>query len=290
MWELVNSQGTATEDSSTQDKNGMSIGEPSTILQFVAGAHIPKRMITNMWVYKQELFVGFNNGQIQFRDCNTLQVLNQKGQNGIKLFVDSRFPTYNTWIPSSYHDQNDGVVANVNAITEFATSPNGTLLLFRRYSGKLECLDMADINLAKVDLMDSMQGSRACANKLTLCILNNVDHTDLENIVKKLSILSEEKKDIMEITLEETFANISSVFPNGFETSASSDFLIRLFGLQLSLLKSYGCDNVTYLNTLFVLHLRALEITFKNSSNPDGTFVEGEYSFIEVVAKSWANR
>ncbi|CAG8463137.1 18577_t:CDS:10 [Acaulospora morrowiae] len=274
MWELVNSQGTVVEGSSMQDKNEIQIDEPSTSLRFMAGAHIPKKLVTNLWAYKQELFVGFSNGLIQFRDCTTLQTLNQAGQNGIKLFVDSRFPTYNTWIPSSYHDQNDGVFATVNAIAEFATSPNGTLLLCGRYSGKLDCLDMADINLTKVDLMDSMQGSRACADKLTLCILNSMDHTDLENIMKKLSILSEEKKDLLEITLEETFSNISSVFPNGFETSSSSDFLIRLFGLQLSLLKSCGCDNITYLNTLCVLHLRALEITFKNSITPDDTFVD----------------
>ncbi|POG82573.1 hypothetical protein GLOIN_2v785630 [Rhizophagus irregularis DAOM 181602=DAOM 197198] len=76
-------------------------------------------------------------------------------------------------------------------------------------------------------------------------------------------------KDLLEHTLKETFTNISSVFSDGLETSASSDFLSRLLGIQLSLLKSCQRDNINYLNTLYFLHLRALEAIFQNNVSSD---------------------
>lgn len=87
----------------------------------------------------------------------------------------------------------------------------------------------------------------------------------------------------MEIILKKTFTNISNVFPDGLESAASSDFLSRLFGIQLSLLKSCRRDNITYLNTLYFLHLRALEVIFQNNVSPDGTFTQGKLILYLII-------
>ncbi|CAG8506580.1 7368_t:CDS:10 [Diversispora eburnea] len=213
----------------------------------------------------------YNNSRISHADI----IINNDGNYILTTYSPEHYPKV-----IIFHEiKVDMLKLQVNcrpiAITEFVTSPNGTLLLCKRYSGNLDCLDMADLNWASfqsnIDVMDCVWVMSACANKLTLCILNNMDHTDLENIIKKLS--STLKKDFLEQILEETFTNISGVFPNGFETSTSSDFLIRLFGLQLSLLKSCERDYITYFNILSVLHLRSLEIIFKNCYTFDKTFV-----------------
>ncbi|CAG8650408.1 9340_t:CDS:10 [Dentiscutata erythropus] len=231
-------------------------------IRFVAGTHLPGQLVTNIWVHKRELFIGLSNGQTQFRNC--------------------------AWIPHNGKDD-----SNTSAITEFATSPNGTLLLCGRLSGELDCFDMADINWASsqtnIDIMDLFQVAYACVNQLTLSILNNTDHTDLENIVRKhyISAISESNViDQLDLILQRIFVNISNVFPHGFESAISSDFLIRLFGLQLSLLKSCGRDNISYLNTLFTMHLRALEITFRNSISSDDSFVADSLPSL-VSLTSW---
>ncbi|RIB24962.1 hypothetical protein C2G38_2139014 [Gigaspora rosea] len=287
MWELK-----ASSTSSEVEFSNLSLQDDdhSKEIHFVAGTHLPGQLVTNIWIHKGELFIGLSNGQMQFHNCTTLQILPHVGQSMIKLFKNDHFPTYSTWISHNGQD-----ASSTNAITEFATSPNGTLLLCGRLSGKLDCFDMADINWTSsqtnIDIMDLFQVAYACINQLTLSILNNTDHTDLENIVKKhsniyISAISEHN-DPLELILQKIFSNISSVFPNGFESTISSDFLIRLFGLQLSLLKSCGRDNITYLNTLCIMHLRALEITFRNSIiSPRNNISSDEVSFVAANEKS----
>ncbi|CAG8604142.1 3703_t:CDS:10, partial [Cetraspora pellucida] len=180
MWEL---QASPTSSEGKLSNLSSRDGDHCKEIRFVASEPLPGQLVTNIWVHKQELFIGFSNGQMQFRNCTTLQVLSQVGPSVIKLFKNGSFPTYSTWIP-----HNEQGVSSVSA--EFATSPNGTLLICGRLSGELDCFDMADINWASSDMMDLLQVVGACVNQLTLSILNNTDHTDLENIVKKHSDIS----------------------------------------------------------------------------------------------------
>ncbi|GBC24190.2 uncharacterized protein OCT59_008894 [Rhizophagus irregularis] len=254
-------------------ENAMEIDMPLPSIHLVASEHLDQKLVTNIWIQDDELFLGLSDGQVQFRNCNTLQVLSQE-QIGLKHFKDCNFPKYSTWVPSNCgHEE---LSTRADAIIEFATSPNGTLFLCRRASGKLDCLDIADKDVfSNFGLLDGICAASSSANKLTLSILNNIDHTDLENIIKKYANTLEGVgmgKDLLEHTLKETFTNISSVFSDGLETSASSDFLSRLLGIQLSLLKSCQRDNINYLNTLYFLHLRALEAIFQNNVSSDGTF------------------
>ncbi|GES79757.1 mediator of RNA polymerase II transcription subunit 16 [Rhizophagus clarus] len=264
-------------------ENAMELDMPLPSIQFVAGEHLDQKLVTNIWIQRDELSLGLSNGQVQFRNCNTLQVLSRE-QFGGNHFKDCNFPKYSTWVPLNC--DHGEIPTRADAIIEFATSPNGTLFLCRRASGKLECFDLADSEFfPNIGLLDGICTASSCANKLTLSILNNIDHTDLENIIKKFANNLQER-DLLEHTLKETFTNISSVFSDGLETAASSDFLSRLLGIQLSLLKSCQRDNINYLNTLYFLHLRALEAIFQNSVSSDGTFSPDSLKSLVSLA-SW---
>ncbi|CAI2169054.1 12047_t:CDS:10 [Funneliformis geosporum] len=263
MWE-INKSTPPIESPET----AMKIDIPPPNVQFIVCEQLDHKLVTNIWIQENELFLGFSDGQVQFRHYDTLKILPEERHVSIKYFQDYNFPKYSTWVPSNY-------TACTDAIIEFATSPNGTLLLCRRASDKLDCLDIADALDQNIDLLARICVASSCANKLTLSILNNIDHTDLENIIKKFSGDQDDQDDqegVFKLILKETFTNLSSVFPDGLETTASSDFLSRLFGIQLSLLKSCRRDNITYLNTLYFMHLRALEKIFQNNVSSDGTF------------------
>ncbi|CAG8664270.1 6968_t:CDS:10, partial [Funneliformis caledonium] len=264
MWEINKSTPTSIDSSETV----MKIDIPPPNVRFIVCEQLDHKLVTNIWIQENELFLGFSDGQVQFRHYDTLKILPGERHVSIKYFQDYNFPKYSTWVPSNY-------TACTDAIIEFATSPNGTLLLCRRASDKLDCLDIADALDQNIDLLAQICVASSCANKLTLSILNNIDHSDLENIIKKFSgdqVDQDDQGGVFQLILKETFKNLSNVFPDGLETTASSDFLSRLFGIQLSLLKSCRRDNITYLNTLYFMHLRALEAIFQNSVSSDGTF------------------
>ncbi|CAJ0907527.1 6726_t:CDS:10, partial [Entrophospora sp. SA101] len=224
------------------------------------------QLITGIWQHGNELAIGSNDGKVQFCDCsNMLKTLPQSGPLETTSFKEDLFPTFSSWVPSNYTQED-------SAILEFSSSPNGTMLLCRRLTGKLNFLDMAQIGLTRSqfdnNFLDFPMVVKSCADVLTLSILNGIDHVDLENVIKK----HEEMLGIDEIILEETFTNLATVFPNITEYSMGSDYLLTLFGIQLSLLKSCGRDNTVYLNTLYFIQLSALEKIFLDYKVSDGKF------------------
>ncbi|CAG8502662.1 19760_t:CDS:2 [Racocetra fulgida] len=64
MWELqaspTNSEGGISNLSSRD-------GDHFKEIRFVTSEHLPGQLVTNIWVHKQELFIGFSSGQMQFR-------------------------------------------------------------------------------------------------------------------------------------------------------------------------------------------------------------------------------
>ena len=68
-----------------------------------------------------------------------------------------------------------------DSLVELAASPNGAVVLCIRSSGKLDYIDIADSAMVPFDQLPTMLD--LFANLLTLSILNNVDHTDLESVL-----------------------------------------------------------------------------------------------------------
>ncbi|CAJ0745195.1 13237_t:CDS:10 [Entrophospora sp. SA101] len=280
MWELITNKESqqkldggdiGSENFTTEqgDNSTLSTDRFTMTLKFVIIKHIPKQLITGIWQHGNELAIGSNDGKVQFCDCsNMLKTLPQSGPLETTSFKEDLFPTFSSWVPSNYTQED-------SAILEFSSSPNGTMLLCRRLTGKLNFLDMAQIGLTRSqfdnNFLDFPMVVKSCADVLTLSILNGIDHVDLENVIKK----HEEMLGIdefLEIILEETFTNLATVFPNITEYSMGSDYLLTLFGIQLSLLKSCGRDNTVYLNTLYFIQLSALEKIFLDYKVSDGKF------------------
>nr|CAG8479723.1 6382_t:CDS:10 [Entrophospora candida] len=280
MWELITNKESqqkldggdiGSENFTTEqgDNSTLSTDRFTMTLKFVIIKHIPKQLITGIWQHGNELAIGSNDGKVQFCDCsNMLKTLPQSGPLETTSFKEDLFPTFSSWVPSNYTQED-------SAILEFSSSPNGTMLLCRRLTGKLNFLDMAQIGLTRSqfdnNFLDFPMVVKSCADVLTLSILNGIDHVDLENVIKK----HEEMLGIdefLEMILEETFTNLATVFPNITEYSMGSDYLLTLFGIQLSLLKSCGRDNTVYLNTLYFIQLSALEKIFLDYKVSDGKF------------------
>ncbi|CAG8568012.1 13378_t:CDS:10 [Ambispora leptoticha] len=223
---------------------------------------IQKRLITHLWQHQEELLVGFDNGNFEFRRCSNLDPIITDKPAIIANLENKFLPTPSAWgIRNNKGRDKDGD----NSIAEVSISPNGTVLLCARSSGKVDFFDIADTTMFSY-LKTYEQSSSIVelfARLLTLSILNNVEHTDLENVIVKLA-LEHGKNDFIELVLENTLSNIEGIFPTA-RTNTSSDFFGRLLGVQLSLFKTSSGESIQYLNALAFLQLRAVDAAFRNS-------------------------
>ncbi|KAG9295573.1 hypothetical protein G9A89_003876 [Geosiphon pyriformis] len=225
--------------------------------------NIPKRLITSLWQHQTEVVIGFDNGQIEFRECSTLNLIINDEVFMIDDLKNQCLPSFSVWgIHSSRGD----------SIAQFTTSPNSAVLLCVRSSGQLDFIDIADSSIFNyLTKFDRTSIVSFFAPLLTLSLLNNIDHIDLENVLIKIA--HEQKvNDFIELLLEAAFLNIVRVFPDGSNTSQSSELMNRLLGVQLSLLKGPDQDGVQYLNTLALMQLRTVDAAFQNSYSFNNSF------------------
>ncbi|CAG8587942.1 6017_t:CDS:10 [Ambispora gerdemannii] len=222
---------------------------------------IQKRLITRLWQHQGELLVGFDNGQFEFRRCSNLDLIITDTRAVITNLENKCLPTPSAW---GIRNNKGRDKAGDNSLAELSISPNNAVLLCARSSGKIDFFDIADTTLfSYLKTFEQSSIVELFARLLTLSILNNVEHTDLENVIIKLS-LEHEKSDFIELVLENTLSNIEGIYSTA-RTHDSSDLFGRLLGVQLSLFKTSGDESMQYLNTLAFLQLRAVDAAFRNS-------------------------
>ncbi|CAG8488918.1 78_t:CDS:10 [Paraglomus occultum] len=212
-----------------------------------------QRLITTICEHDNELLLAFNDGCTEFRDCVFFKPIVHESNSCAKAFSNNSLPALSDWL----HRGSRG-----NIILEYAVSPNRAWLACRLASGKLEFLDIAESGRFRQALRsgDGTPVVNVMAHTLIGALLNNRDHADIENIVRRASRL---KEDFVEQVLTEMFNHIENLIPKDLRSMYTSEFAHKLLGVQISLLKCRGTEkiinDVQFINTWALMQLYGVD-------------------------------